>query len=77
MSEWTLGAVKAHNMELIALCEAEGCRHMFAFDLDALIEGASEDFLLSEIPPMACPRCGAAALVIRLSFPDTPRDEED
>jgi hypothetical protein len=75
MSEWTLGAVKAHNMEILALCEAEGCRHLFAFDTDALIAGAGADFLLSDIPPMDCPRCGAGPLLIRLSFPDPPEEE--
>lgn len=76
MSEWTLGAVKAQNMELLALCEAEGCNHLFAFDLDALIEGAGADFRLADIPPMQCPQCGMARLSIRLSFPDPP-DEGD
>ncbi len=76
MSEWTLGAVKARNMEIVAQCEAEGCRHFFSFDLDALIGGVSPDFLLADIPPMACPHCGATPLVTRLSVPDPPQERE-
>jgi hypothetical protein len=44
MSDWTLGAVKARNMEIVALCEQESCRHMFVFNLDALIEGVGPDY---------------------------------
>jgi len=39
MSDWILGDVKARNMEIVALCEQESCRHLFIFDLDQLIEG--------------------------------------
>jgi hypothetical protein len=46
MSDWTLGAVKVRNMEINALCQNEACRHLFTFNLDALIEGAGADFLL-------------------------------
>jgi hypothetical protein len=76
MSDWTLGAVKARNMEIVALCENADCRHLFAFDLDALIEGAGADFRLDDIPAMNCPRCGAGPLLIRLSFPDQPEAED-
>ena len=62
MSEWTLGAVKARNMEINALCENEACRHLFTFNLDALIEGAGVDFPLADIPPMECPACGVGPL---------------
>ena len=44
MSDWTLGAIKARNMEINALCEQEGCRHLFIFNLDALIEGVGPDY---------------------------------
>jgi hypothetical protein len=70
MSDWTLGAVKARNMEIVALCEAESCRHMFVFDLDALIAGVGSDYALDDIPAMDCPRCGVRPLLIRLSFAD-------
>jgi hypothetical protein len=72
MSDWTLGAVKARNMEIVALCDQEGCRHLFVFNLDQLIEGVGPDYLLADIPPMACPQCGVSPLVIRLSFADPP-----
>ena len=75
MSDWTLGAGKARNMEIVALCESESCSHLFSFDLDALTEGAGADFRLADIPPMDCPRCGAGPLLIRLSFPAPPAAE--
>ena len=70
MSEWTLGAVKARNMEINALCENEACRHLFTFNLDALIEGVGADYKLADIPPMDCPACGVGPLAVRLSFVD-------
>ena len=75
MSDWTLGAVKARNMEINALCEQDGCRHLFVFNLDRLIEGVGTDYPLADIPAMACPKCGSP-LAIRLSFADPPPDEE-
>jgi hypothetical protein len=77
MSDWTLGAVKERGMEINALCQNEACRHLFTFDLDALIEGAGADYKLADIPPMECPRCGAGPLAIRLSFVDPPPEEEE
>jgi hypothetical protein len=75
MSDWTLGDVKARNMEIIALCEAEGCQHLYAFNLDALIEGVGPDYRLDDIPPMPCQRCGGR-LVIRLSFAEPAPEPE-
>ncbi len=75
MSDWTLGAVKARGMEIVALCEAEGCRHLFAFDLEALIDGVGAEYKLDDIPPLSCPKCGAKPLTIRLSFPDPPAED--
>jgi hypothetical protein len=76
MSDWTLGAVKARNMEIVALCDQESCRHMFVFDLDALIEGVGPDYRLDDIPPMACRHCGVSPLTIRLSFADPEAEAE-
>ena len=75
MSEWTLGQIKARNMEIIALCESEGCGHLGIFNLDQLIEGVGEDFALADAPAMSCPRCGQP-LAIRLSFADPLPEEE-
>lgn len=77
MSDWTLGVIKAHNMEINALCQNEACRHLFTFNLDALSEGAGADFLLADIPPMECPACRLGPLAIRLSFVDPPREEDE
>jgi hypothetical protein len=77
MSDWTLGAVRTQGMEINAICENEACRHLFTFNLDALIEGAGADFPLADIPPMECPSCGVGPLAIRLSFVDPPREEDD
>ena len=76
MSDWTLGAVKARNMEIVALCEQEGCRHLFVFNLAQLIEGVGPDFALDDIPSMECPQCGERPLTIRLSFADPPPEAE-
>jgi hypothetical protein len=76
MSDWTLGAVKARNMEIVALCEAESYRHMFVFNLDELIDGVGPDYKLDDIPPLSCPRCGVKPLLIRLSFADPPPTAE-
>jgi len=75
MSDWTLGDVKARSMEIIALCEQEGCHRLFAMNLDQLIEGAGADYKLADIPPMTCPACGAGQLVVRLSFAEPPRED--
>ena len=72
MSDWTLGAIKARNMEIVALCEQAGCRHLFVFNLDQLIAGVGPDFALDDIPSMACPQCAERPLTIRLSFADPP-----
>jgi hypothetical protein len=76
MSDWTLGAIKARNMEIVALCQQESCRHLFVFDLDQLIEGIGSDYKVGDIPPLACPACGVEPLTIRLSFAEPlPGDE--
>jgi hypothetical protein len=75
MSDWTLGAVKARNMEIVALCEQESCRHMFVFNLDALIEGVGPD-TVEDMPPLNCPKCAGGPLAIRLSFADPPPEVE-
>jgi hypothetical protein len=77
VGDWTLGLVKARNMEIVALCDQEGCRHLFVFNLDQLIEGVGPDYKLADIPPMACPQCGVSPLVIRLSFADPPPEDEE
>ena len=76
MSDWTLGDVKARNMEIVALCEQVSCRHLFVFDLDQLIEGVGSDYKVGDIPPLTCPACGVEPLTIRLSFAEPlPGDE--
>ena len=71
MSEWTLASIKAHNMELTALCEADGCRQLYAINLDPLIAEVGGDYKLDAIPPFGCPACGAV-LLLRLAFPEPP-----
>jgi hypothetical protein len=73
MSDWTLGSIKAHNMEIIALCEAEGCQTLYAVGLDPLIAELGADYTLASMPPLGCPACGAM-LQIRLSFADPSED---
>ncbi|HMK40033.1 MAG TPA: hypothetical protein VK451_00590 [Methyloceanibacter sp.] len=76
MSDWTLGDIKARNMEIVALCEQESCHHLFVFNLDQLIEGVGAGYKLADFPPMACPACGAEPLAIRLSFADIHPDKD-
>ena len=58
MSDWTLGAVKARNLQLEASCKAPDCGHFYVFDLDRLIASVGADYPLSGIPPMTCEHCG-------------------
>lgn len=74
--DWTLGDVKARNMEIVALCEEAGCRRLFTMSLDQVIEGEGADFKLADIPPMRCPACGGGPLVIRLAFADPSPEGE-
>lgn len=47
---------------------------MAVFDLDMLITGAGPDFRIDDIPPMACPECGAKPLAIRLAMGGPPEE---
>ena len=70
MSEWTLGQVKAMNLQLEASCRAEGgCRRFYVFDLDRLIERVGADYALSDIPPMTCEECGRPLKIELASVP--------
>ena len=72
-----MGAVKPRNMDINALCENEACRHLFTFNLDALIEGVGADYKLATIPPMTCPACDTGpALLPALLRRYRPEEEE-
>jgi hypothetical protein len=78
MSGWTLGQVKAMNLQLEASCRAEGgCRRFFVFDLDRLIEGVGADYALSDIPPMTCEECGRPLKIELASVPPGRENEQD
>ena len=77
MSDWTLGAIKARNIAINALCDQQDCRHLFVFNLDQLIAGVGADYKLADIPPMTCPQCGLSPLTIRLAFAEPPPADED
>ena len=78
MSEWTLGKVKAMNLQLEASCRAEGgCRRFYVFDLDRLIESVGADYALSDIPPMTCEECGRPLKIELASVPPRQADEQD
>ena len=76
MSDWTLGSVKSHHFELEAVCEQDGCRLFWRFDLDRLIEEAGPDFAIADIPPMTCQSCGGPLKVVLASIPPGQEDEE-
>jgi hypothetical protein len=78
MSEWTLGQVKAMNLQLEASCRAEGgCRRFYVFDLDRLIERVGADYALSDIPPIASEECGKPIKIELPSVPPGQEGEED
>ena len=68
MTDWTFGALKAHNMALEAFCQNAECRRFFAFDVDALIASFGADYLVADIPPLECQVCGGD-LAIKLALP--------
>jgi hypothetical protein len=77
MSDWTFGDVKARNMEILAICEQQGCGHLFKFDLDQLIAGAGAEYKVVDIPPMTCPACNGGPLAVRLSFAEPQPEGEE
>lgn len=58
MSDWTLGAVRARNMQLEASCKTKDCGRFLRFDLDRLIGSVGANFPIADIPPMTCEDCG-------------------
>jgi hypothetical protein len=78
MSGWTLGQVKAMNLQLEASCRAEGgCRRFFVFDLDRLIKSVGADYALSDIPPMTCEECGRPLKIELASVPPSQEKEQE
>ena len=57
-STWSLSAIKARNMALEGYCETLGCGRFFVFDVDGLIQGFGDDWLVPEILPIPCSACG-------------------
>ncbi len=68
MSDWTFGAVQARNMALEAYCRNDACRRFYVFDLDQLTAALGPDYLVSDIPTLACEACGGP-MEIRLALP--------
>lgn len=58
LTAWTLSAVKKQNMALEGYCQTPGCGRFFVFDVDGLIEGFGDDWLVPEILPVPCSQCG-------------------
>jgi len=58
-SRWTLGQVRALNLQLEARCRAPGCNWFCTFDLDRLIaDFGPEHALPAGDPALPCQRCG-------------------
>jgi len=74
MSDWTLGAVKDRNMDVMAFCETDGCRFMAIFGLDELIETFGRDFRIGDLPPMSCEVCGAGPMKVSLGMGGPPEE---
>lgn len=58
LTTWTLAAIKARNMALKGYCETDGCGRFYVFNLDGLIDGFGDDWLVPEILPIPCSACG-------------------
>ncbi|MBS0248224.1 MAG: hypothetical protein JSR61_16535 [Proteobacteria bacterium] len=57
---WTLGAIRAMNLQLEAACAEPGCGWSSAYDLDKMIaEFGADCELPTEAGGLACGRCGA------------------
>lgn len=77
LTTWTLAAIKTRNMALEGYCGTPGCGRFFVFDVDGLIDGFGDDWLVPEILPVPCSHCGGQ-LVFKLAMrsPDVgPSDE--
>ncbi|MGH6736641.1 MAG: hypothetical protein ACRECX_11270 [Methyloceanibacter sp.] len=74
MSDWTFRAVKARNMALEAYCQNAACRRFSVFDLDRLIAALGPDYLVSDIPQLACEACGGP-MEIKLALVPPGQDE--
>jgi hypothetical protein len=58
LTTWTLGAIKARNMALEGYCETQGCHGFYVFNIDGLIVGFGEQWLVPETLPIPCSECG-------------------
>ena len=58
LTTWTLGAIQARSMALEGYCETLGCGRFFVFNVDELIEGFGDDWLVPEVLPVTCAECG-------------------
>jgi hypothetical protein len=68
-ARWTLGQIRAGNMQLEACCRTPGCHHFVTFDLDQLIENAGPDYELpDDCPGVTCPTCGATNMQFQLAM---------
>jgi hypothetical protein len=76
MTGWTLASVKAHNLQLEAYCQSEGCNHFYAFDLEVLIASVGADFAVSDIPQMTCTACGGPLKIMLAAVPPEQDDAE-
>lgn len=75
---WTLGALRARNMQIHALCSNERCGRIFIADTDMLITHFGPEAPLSQFDGQTCEACNSP-LKIRLGFkdPDEDFDEEE
>lgn len=76
LSPWTLGQIRAHNLQVEAYCQTPGCNWFCSFDLDRLIEQAGPDYELpDEGPGIACETCGGTGLKFMLAYPHPAPDD--
>lgn len=78
LTTWTLGAIKRRNMSLEGYCEANACRRFYVFDVDALIEGFGEHWLVPEILPVTCAACGGRLkFQLAMTAPESDASADD
>ncbi len=74
---WALGAIRAMNLELEAVCQKPGCGWFASFDIDKLIDEFGADFELpADGADLTCRICGGP-VAFRLAYLHPDRDEPD
>ena len=58
LTTWTLAAIKARAMALEGHCETQRYGQFYVFNVDGLIAGFGDEWLVPEVLPAPCRECG-------------------